>query len=212
MRFQVCPSRAYNSCAVRASLPLPTRSPAAPRPAVDRARPSRAHAPPTIVVHRAKPCIDGFARSQTAMVDPQSAARPATACSFGSFLCCCSCRRPPFRRRAPRAGQQRNLLARWHPTLYTPHYSLHVGPPWWIRRARRAPPQCAAPGVFCAAVCAAGRRSAGVRVPRWSAEKLARMASYTPLGSPSLFNPPRRRHRLDLPYSTTINGRGALLT
>ena len=123
-------------------------------------------------------------RSRTAMVDPQSAARPATVCSSGCVLCCCSCRRPPFRRRAPRAGQQRNLLARmasYFIYIYPSHYSLR-GPPWWIRRARRAPPQCASPRVFCAAVYAAGRRSAAARAALVSRE----------VGTHGILHPPRQ--------------------
>ena len=92
--------------------------PAAPLLADRRARPGRAYAcPPSTITRHAKP---GFAIAWTAMVDPQSAARTATVRSSGVFCAVvCSCRRPPLRRRAPRAGQQRIstphtlIAARW---------------------------------------------------------------------------------------------------
>ena len=79
--------------------------PCLPRPCGPRDRPGRAVRMYMPIKHHAKP---GFAIAWTAMVDPQSAARPATMRSSGLFCAVVrSCRRPPFRRRAPRAGQQR---------------------------------------------------------------------------------------------------------
>ena len=97
-RFQVCPSRAYNSCAIRARRTLPpTCSPACRAPT---GRPSS----------------------------------PAGPCACPSSI-------------------MPNLVA-----------SRSPGPPWWMRRARRAPPQCAAPEYSVLLfVRADDRRSAAAR-------------------------------------------------
>ena len=109
-RFQVCPSRAYNSCAIRARRTLPPTCSPSQACRAPAGRPSSPAGPCVCVSTITRHAKPGFAIAWTAMVDPQSVARPATMCSSRVFCAAVrSCRRPLFRRCAPRAGQQQRM-------------------------------------------------------------------------------------------------------